>query len=230
MSPEERLAQIRSNVVLGRVDASDEGFDGDMEGQPGVIELVEAAVAEALPPERILTEALSSAMTEVGQRYESKQYLLPDMLASAACVGDAMDILEPHLVGTAVTTKGKFLIATVEGDLHDIGKNIVSTMLKGSGYEVTDLGTSVTADRIVEAVKKTKPRFVGLSALLTSTMTKMEHVLERLQAEGLRDSVSVVVGGAPVSAAFAERIGADAYCRDAFDAVDTLERLQAETA
>jgi len=228
MNPDQRLAHIRSNVVLGRVDESDEGFDGDMEGQPGVIELVEAAIAEAVPPERILTEALSSAMTEVGQRYESKQYLLPDMLASAACVGEAMDLLEPHLVGMSVATKGRFLIATVEGDLHDIGKNIVSTMLKGSGYEVTDLGTSVSADRIVEAVKRTKPRFVGLSALLTSTMTKMEIVLARLAAEGVRDEVSVVVGGAPVSAAFAERIGADAYCRDAFDAIDTLERLQGE--
>lgn len=228
MNVEEILRQIRTNVILGRVDESDEGYDGDMVGQPGVSELVDEAVANGVPVKRILSEALPDAMEVVGQKYETKEYLVPDMLASAECVGKAMDILEPHLVGAGVETKGRCVIAAVEGDLHDIGKNIVATMIKGAGYEVIDLGTSVPADRIVEVVRDKQAQFLGLSALLTTTMTKMPVVLEQLQAAGVRGDVSVLVGGAPLSASFAKRIGADAYCRDAFEAVDTLDRLRRE--
>jgi 5-methyltetrahydrofolate--homocysteine methyltransferase len=228
MNAEELLTRIHTNVILGRVDKSDEGYDGDMIGQPGVSELVEEAVTNGVPVKRILSEVLPDAMEVVGHKYETKEYLVPDMLASAECVGTAMDILEPHLVGAGVETKGRCVIAAVEGDLHDIGKNIVATMIKGAGYEIIDLGTSVPADRIVEAVRDEQARFLGLSALLTTTMTKMPVVLEHLQAAGVRSDVSVLIGGAPVSAAFAEKIGADAYCRDAFEAVDTLERLRRE--
>ena len=168
-------------------------------------------------------------MTAIGfTEYEAKVYLVPDMLASAECVGAAMDILEPHLVGAGVQTKGRCVIATVEGDLHDIGKNIVATMIKGAGYEVIDLGTSVPPDRIVAAVRDRQAEFLGLSALLTTTMTKMQTVVEQLEAAGVRDEVAVLIGGAPLSARFAEKIGADAYCRDAFEAVDMLERLRRE--
>jgi len=228
MNVDELLIEIRTNVILGRVDESDEGYDGDRIGQPGVSELVNEALDNGVPVKRVLSEALSDAMEVVGKKYETKEYLIPDMLASAECVGTAMDILEPQLVDAGVDSKGRCVIATVEGDLHDIGKNIVATLIKGAGYEIIDLGTSVPADRIVEVVRDKQAQFLGLSALLSTTMTKMPVVMEQLQAAGVRGDVSVLVGGAPVSASFAKQIGADAYCRDAFEAVDTLERLQRE--
>ena len=228
MNADELLIEIRTNVILGRVDESDEGYDGDRIGQPGVSELVNEALDNGVPVKRVLSEALSDAMEVVGKKYETKEYLIPDMLASAECVGTAMDILEPQLVDAGVDSKGRCVVATVEGDLHDIGKNIVATLIKGAGYEIIDLGTSVPADRIVEVVRDKQAQFLGLSALLSTTMTKMPVVMEQLQAAGVRGDVSVLVGGAPVSASFAEQIGADAYCRDAFEAVDTLERLQKE--
>lgn len=227
MNEKELLASIYQNTLLGRVDEEDEGFDGDMEGQPGVTELIEAALEQKIPPGRIIAEALSPAMDEVGQKYEAGEYLIPDMLAGAECVSAAMDILKPHLLESDVEQKGLVIIATVEGDRHDIGKNIVSTLLKGAGYDVQDLGTSVSAERIVQAVAESKARFVGLSALLTSTMVKMPVVIDAIKDAGLRDQVRIIVGGAPVSAEFAEKIGADAYCRDAFEAVDQLEKLRA---
>jgi 5-methyltetrahydrofolate--homocysteine methyltransferase len=226
MNAEETLALIRKNTIAGRVDQEDEGFDGGMEGQPGVTELIGTALEQNVPVARIISEALSPAMEEVGRKYESKEYLIPDMLAGAECVSAAMDLLKPHLVGSDVERKGLVIIATVEGDRHDIGKNIVSTLLKGAGYDVQDLGTSVTAERIVEEVRKSGARFVGLSALLTSTMTKMPVVVDALREADLRDQVRIIVGGAPVSAEFAEKIGADAYCRDAFEAVERLEALR----
>lgn len=226
MKNNEVLEKIKKNTILGRIDESDDGFDGDMEGQPGVTELVQTAVESGVPVSRIIAEGLSPAMEEVGTKYERKEYLIPDMLAGAECVSVAMDILKPHLEGSGVERKGLVIIATVEGDRHDIGKNIVATLLKGAGYDVRDLGTSVPADRIIEEVKSTGARFVGLSALLTSTMTKMPDVINALEAAGLRDNVSVIVGGAPVTQEFAGKIGADAYCRDAFEAVDKLESLR----
>jgi len=230
MNHDDILTQIKKNVILGRVDKDDEGFDGDLEGEPGVTELVEAATEQGIPVTRILAEALSPAMEVVGAQYESGEYLIPDMLASAECVSAAMDLLAPHLLKANVEQKGRVVMATVEGDLHDIGKNIVITLLKGAGYNVRDLGTSVTAEQIVKEVASGDAQFVGLSALLTSTMTKMKSVVEALHAAGLRDKVKVLVGGAPVSAHFAEQIGADAYCRDAFDAIDRLDRMRTQAA
>jgi 5-methyltetrahydrofolate--homocysteine methyltransferase len=161
-------------------------------------------------------------MEEVGKLYESGEYLIPDMLASAECVSEVMDMLESKLVGEDVESKGQFVIATVEGDLHDIGKNIVTTMLKGAGFEVRDLGSGVKADKIVQAVKETDAQYVGLSALLTTTMGHMQEVIDGLKKEGLRDKVKVLIGGAPVSEEFAQKIGADYYCEDAFDAIGKL--------
>lgn len=225
MDQDKLIAEIKKNVILGRVDAEDEGFDGDLEGQPGVTELVEQALLEKVPPERVLDEGLSAAMTEVGEKYECNEYLIPDMLASAESVGAAMDLLEPHLLQGATEQKGTFVIATVEGDLHDIGKNIVATMLRGAGYQVKDLGTGIKADVIVEAVKRHGAKYLGLSALLTTTMVHMGSVIERLEAASLRDQVKVLIGGAPTSTAFAEKIGADAWCQDAFQAIGMLETL-----
>ncbi len=224
MDKNELLSRISESAILGHIDADDEGFEGDMLGQPGVMELVKQAVDEKAPVVEIIT-CLSGAMEEVGKRYEAGEYLVPDMLAGAECVGAAMDFLEPMIAESKVERKGKFLIATVEGDLHDIGKNIVVTLLKGSGYEVVDLGINVPDDQIVDAVREKNPGFVGLSALLTTTMSKMGTVIEALEKAGLRDKVKVFIGGAPTSEDFARKINADYYCEDAFAAVHKLRAL-----
>ncbi len=218
------LEKLHENVIAGRLDSEDEGFDGTMEGQPGVMELIDLAIEEKIPAQNILGKALNPGMEEVGRMFESGEYLIPDMLAAAECVGEAMTKLEPLLADQKVAGKGKFVLATVEGDLHDIGKNIVATMLRGAGYEVLDLGTGVTADRIVASVKADQPKFLGLSALLTTTMGHMGEVIDQLQSEGLRNNIKVFIGGAPTSEEFARKIGADYYCEDAFSALGKLER------
>jgi 5-methyltetrahydrofolate--homocysteine methyltransferase len=149
------------------------------------------------------------------------------MLASAECVGGAMDILNPLLVKDGGKRKGTFLIATVAGDLHDIGKNIVKIILKGEGYEVIDLGTDVPTDKIVDAARRHKVQFLGLSALLTTTMRSMEEIIHKLKETGIRDHIKVLIGGAPTSQEFADQIGADAHCSDAFKAVEYLKQVQA---
>jgi 5-methyltetrahydrofolate--homocysteine methyltransferase len=219
------IEKIAFNVIQGRLEAEDEGFEEGMEGQPAVTELLKQALDHNIDPKLILTESLTGAMEKVGAKFEQGEYLIPDMLASAECVGAAMDILAPHLAKSGVHSKGKVIIATVAGDLHDIGKNIVSTMLKGAGYEVIDLGTDVNRNRIVEEVKKNGANYLGLSALLTTTMRQMERVIKKLEDEGMRDKVKVLIGGAPTSKEFAEQIGADAYCGDAFETIDTLKLM-----
>lgn len=219
------LEKIKENVILGRIDEEDEGFDGDMEGQPGVTELVETAIEEGLNPGDIIKKGLHPGMEEVGRRFEKGDYLIPDMLAAAECVGEAVRILEPMLSESDLPSKGKFLLATVEGDLHDIGKNIVATMLRGAGFEVVDMGTGVKSDKIVQKVEEIKPKYLGLSALLTTTMSHMKEVIDLLNEKGLRDSVTVLVGGAPVSEEYAEKIGANMYCEDAFATIEKLEKV-----
>ena len=227
MDKQELLKAIAFNVIQGRVEAEDEGFDDGLEGQPGVTELVNQALEDGVEPKEVVIESLTKSMEEVGEKFERDEYLIPDMLASAECVGVAMDILSPHLMKAGVKSKGKFVIATVAGDLHDIGKNIVAIMLKGAGYQIIDLGTDVSVERIIGAVKENEAPFIGLSALLTTTMRVMGEVIKKLEQEGLRHSVKVLIGGAPTSAAFAQEIGADAYCKDAFDAIDVLKTMAA---
>ncbi|MEJ2313808.1 MAG: corrinoid protein [Nitrospirota bacterium] len=217
---EELIEEIKTNVIQGRVTSEDEGFDEGYEGQPATVELVEEAIEKGVDVKKLIVEGLTGAMDVVGQNFESGTYLIPDMLASAEAVGEAMDILSPHLEGAGMESKGKVVIATVKGDLHDIGKNIVSTMLKGAGFAIVDLGTDVPTDKIVQSVKDNNPKFLGLSALLTTTMREMEGVISSLKDEGLREKVKVLIGGAPTSQEFAEKIGADAHCADAFQAVD----------
>jgi len=224
---QELVGKIAFNVIQGRVEAEDEGFDEGLEGQPAVIELVEEAIAQGVDPRSVVLEGMTKAMDVVGKKFEREEYLIPDMLASAECVGAAMDILSPHLVKAGAGTKGKFVIATVAGDLHEIGKNIVAIMLKGGGYEVIDLGADVPTDQIIEAVKEHQAGFLGLSALLTTTMRGMGEVIEELTKEGLRNRVKVLIGGAPTSAEFAKEIGADCHCKDAFEALDTLKGMAA---
>ena len=225
MENNELLEKIAFNVIQGRVEAEDEGFDEGLEGKPAVTELVEEAIQQDLDPKTIVLKGLTEAMEAVGDKFEREEYLIPDMLASAECVGTAMDILSDRLVGAGVESKGKFIIATVAGDLHDIGKNIVAIMLKGAGYEVIDLGTNVPTEQIVEEVKEHQAPYLGLSALLTTTMRVMGEVIEKLNEEGVRSKVKVLIGGAPTSREFAEQIGADAYCRDAFQSIDVLKTI-----
>jgi 5-methyltetrahydrofolate--homocysteine methyltransferase len=221
------IEKIAFNIVQGRVEAEDEGFDEGFEGQPAVTELVNEALDTGIDPKDIVINGLTRAMEIVGEKFEREEYLIPDMLASAECVGVAMDIMSPHLLKAGVKSKGKFIIATVAGDLHDIGKNIVSIMIKGAGYEVIDLGADVPTSAIVQAVKENQASFLGLSALLTTTMWEMKEVINTLKTEGLDHQVKVLIGGAPTSKSFAEQIGADAHCKDAFEAIDLLKKIAA---
>ncbi len=224
MSKNKTLEALKHAIVMGHLDSDDEGYDGMMEGTPGTMELVETALGDGIDPQVILT-TFNEAMEKVGVKFESGEYLLPDMLASAECVGEAMDILEPKLAAGSGSGKGKFLIATVKGDLHDIGKNIVITMLKGAGYQVKDLGIDVPADDIVAAIKEYQPNYVGLSALLTTTMIEMEQVVKKIREAGFND-VKIFIGGAPTSEEFAKKIGADMHCRDAMDTIEKIEGTQ----
>jgi 5-methyltetrahydrofolate--homocysteine methyltransferase len=221
------IEKIAFNIVQGRVEAEDEGFDEGFEGQPAVTELVKEAIDTGTDPKAIVIDGLTRAMEIVGEKFEREEYLIPDMLASAECVGIAMDIMSPYLLKAGVKSKGKFVIATVAGDLHDIGKNIVSIMIKGAGYEVIDLGADVSTTSIVQAVKENQASYIGLSALLTTTMWVMEEVIKALETEGLDNQVKVLIGGAPTSKSFADQIGADAHCKDAFEAIEVLKKMGA---
>ena len=217
------ISQIQENVIQGRVNQDDEGLDEGLVGQPAVSELIDDALVEDLDVRDIINRGLSEGMKIVGRKFESGEFFIPDMLASAEAVGAAMEKLEPHLARSGIKAKGKVLVATVKGDLHDIGKNIVSILLRGTGYIVKDLGNDVEPQDIVNVVREERPQFLGLSALLTSTMASMETTLESLKESGLRDTVKVIVGGAPVTEEFARSIGADGYGADGFQAVELLE-------
>jgi 5-methyltetrahydrofolate--homocysteine methyltransferase len=220
------IATIKQNVIQGRKTQDDVGIDDNLVGTPGVVELMQQALDSNVSPQVIITEGLTAGMEVVGEKFSTKEYFIPDMLASAEAVGAAMDILKPLLELANVETKGKFAIATVKGDIHDIGKNIVAILLKGAGYEVHDLGTDVPTEKVVEFLRQEKPGYLGLSALLTTTMTEMGVVIKALEENKLRSSVKVLIGGAAVSQEFAQEIGADAYCVDGFQAVKVLEEFE----
>jgi len=220
------IAAIKENVIQGRKTQGDLGIDDSLAGTLGVVELVQQALDENTSPQVIIAEGLTAGMEVVGEKFSTKEYFIPDMLASAEAVGAAMDIMKPVLESANVETKGKFAIATVKGDIHDIGKNIVAILLKGAGYEVHDLGTDVPTEKVVEFVREERPGYLGLSALLTTTMTEMGVVIKTLEESKLRNSVKVLIGGAAVSDEFAQEIGADAYCADAFAAVRVLDSYQ----
>jgi 5-methyltetrahydrofolate--homocysteine methyltransferase len=227
--PEDIISLIQENVIQGRIYKDDEGMDEGMVGQPGVTELVESALGSGVHIREIITKGLSGGMNIVGQKFEAGEYFIPDMLASAEAVSAAMDILQPRLAASDIKTKGTIIVATVKDDLHDIGKNIVSILLRGAGYTVTDLGNNVNTQAIADAVREKKPQFLGLSALLTSTMARMADVIQMLEQNGLRDQVKIIVGGAPVSEEFAKSIGADGYGADGFQALAVVEALTSGT-
>ena len=223
---EDIIALLKENVIQGRRTKDDEGVDNNMVGTPGVLELTQLALENNIPPEIIIKQGLTAGTQVVGDKFASKEYFIPDMLASAEAVTEAMDIIRPHLEASDAVTKGKFVIATVKGDIHDIGKNIVAILLRGAGYEVKDLGIDVPPEKIVKVVEEYEPDFLGLSALLTTTMVAMDGTIKALKQNGLRDKVKVLIGGAAVSEEYGQEIGADAYCADAFHAIKVLEDFQ----
>ncbi len=170
------------------------------------------------------------AMDEVGRRYECGDYFLPEMLISARAMKEALAILRPRLIATDVKPAGRVVAGTVKGDLHDIGKNLVCMMLEGAGFEVTDLGVDVAPEKFVDAVRQGGVNLIALSALLTTTLPNMRVTIEQLKAQGLREKVGVMVGGAPVNDKLATEIGADGYAEDAAGAVALARRLVGATA
>jgi 5-methyltetrahydrofolate--homocysteine methyltransferase len=225
---EDIIAAIKENVIQGRKTRDDVGIDDSLADTPGVVELTQKAIDENISPQKMIAEGLTAGMEVVGEKFSAKEYFIPDMLASAEAVGAAMDILKPVLESAKVETRGKFAIATVKGDIHDIGKNIVAILLKGAGYEVHDLGIDVPTETVVDFVKNEKPQYLGLSALLTTTMTEMRVVIKALEESKVRKEVKVLIGGAAVSDEFAREIGADSYCADAFAAVKVLDSYKTE--
>ena len=192
--------------------------------------LTQALLATGTPAKEILDQALLPGMEVVGERMRSGDCFIPEVLLSARTMQGALDLLKPHMLAGESTSAGTIVIGTVEGDLHDIGKNLVGMMLQGAGFEVVNLGTGVTPAQFVAAVKEHGASLLGMSALLTTTMPKMVETIATLKDAGLRDAVKVMVGGAPVTQAYADEIGADGYGANAAAAVDRAKALAAVVA
>ena len=186
---------------------------------PKVKELVEQALAEGTNPGDIISNQLIPAMAEVGDRFARNEFYVPEMLIAARAMQGGLAILKPLLADGDMVSAGRVIVGTVKGDLHDIGKNLVSMMLEGAGFEVTDLGVDVAPEKFVEAVREHQPQIVALSALLTTTMTMMKDTIATFVEAGVRDQVKVIIGGAPVTQSYADEIGADGYADDAGGAV-----------
>lgn len=199
-------------------------YSGDIEA---VAELVQDALDAGMAPGEVLNDALIAGMDEVGRDFKKGVLFVPEVLCAARAMQAGLDVLRPLLAEGEATSSGKYVLGTVKGDMHDIGKNLVRMMLEGGGFEIIDLGVDVKSSAFVDAVREHKPDLVGMSALLTTTMAQMKVTIDALEEAGLRDSVKIVVGGAPVTAAFAEQIGADAFAEDAATAVDVARELRA---
>jgi 5-methyltetrahydrofolate--homocysteine methyltransferase len=191
----------------------------------GLYELTLAGLEADMPPESMLYDALIPSLEEVGARFERGDYFVPEMLIAAKAMQGALDILRPLLVETGVQQVGTFVMGTVKGDVHDIGKNLVNIMLEGAGFTVIDLGVNVAPEKFVEQVEEHKPEIVGFSAFLTTTMPMFKANINALQKAGLRDKVIVMVGGAPVTQEYADAVGADGYAADASTAVRKAKEL-----
>lgn len=198
----EKLAELNELVLGGDREKKAEGLTREL-------------IDEGINVESILDDALIKAMDEAGRRFQEKEYFVPELIVAARAMDRCMKIIQPKLEESGVQSRGSVVLGTVKGDLHDIGKNLVAMMFKGSGFEVIDLGHDVSSDKFVEAVRENKPDAIGMSALLTTTMVNMEDVITRLKEEGLREKTMVVVGGAPLSKDYAARIGADLYASTA---------------
>jgi 5-methyltetrahydrofolate--homocysteine methyltransferase len=196
------------------------------EAEPSVA-VVEAAISDGIVPTILLFEAMIPALEEVGSRFESGEYFLPEMLISARAMRASMEVLRPHLSATDAPSLGTVLMGTIAGDIHDIGKDMVDIMLEGAGFRIVDLGVNVPAARFVDAIAEYRPAIVGMSAFLTTTAPQIGRTIEAIRAAGLRDGVRIIVGGAPIDEAFATDVGADGYAPDASSAVRVTKALLA---
>lgn len=201
-------------------------YEGVIDGQKDVVlQKVTAALNSNIDPTIVLNDGMIAAMAEVGQRFENGDYFVPEMLIAARAMQTGMTVLKPKLQQADVKAIGTVVIGTVKGDLHDIGKNLVSMMLEGAGFEIKDLGTDVSPDKFVNAARENKAQIVAMSALLTTTMPNMKTTLEALKEAGIRDQVKVMIGGAPVTENYSNHIGADGYAPDASRAVAVAKSL-----
>lgn len=205
------LEEIQKDLYSGKLD--------------GVKKAVKKALGEKLSAQEVLEKGLLAGMDKVGKDFKAGDLFIPEVLMCAKAMHAGLDILKPLLVGSGMALHGKVVIGTVAGDLHDIGKNLVRMMLEGAGFEIIDLGVSVSPEKFIEAVRANGAKLMGMSALLTTTMPAMKLTIEGLKKAGIRENVKVLVGGAPVTASFAESIGADAYAPDAASAVDVAREL-----
>jgi len=207
------LTQITSSIIGGKMDA--------------VVELTRQAIEASLEPKSIIDQGLMPGITIVGDKFAAGEYFLPNLVIAGTAMQKAMALLEPELRARQQRreTIGKIVIGTVKGDIHEIGKSLVATMLSANGFEVFDLGVNVPTETFVTNVRETGADILGLSALLTTTMTVQQEVIRALEADGIRTQVLVIVGGAPISQSWAERIGADGYAGDAIGAVRVAQQL-----
>jgi methylmalonyl-CoA mutase cobalamin-binding domain/chain len=211
MTPEELLSKMYDETLLGNA--------------PEVLSMTHQALEMGMEPQSLLFDSLIPALEEVGARFERGDYFVPEMLIAGRAMAGAMEVLRPLLAETGVETIGKFLMGTVKGDVHDIGKNLVNIMLEGAGFEVIDLGVQVAPEKFVEKIQEHKPDIVGFSAFLTTTMPMFKANLNALEKAGLRDQVIVMVGGAPVTQEYADAVGADGYAPDASATVKRAKDL-----
>jgi len=205
------LNELKENVINGKADK--------------VKELTQKALGEGQDIEKVLNEALIGGMDIVGEKFKRNEFYVPEMLISARAMKAGMAVLRPLLVNKGVKGLGKVVIGTAQGDLHDIGKNLVGMMLEGAGFEIINLGTDVPSEKFVEAVKDNNAQLIGISALLTTTMLSMKDVVKAVEKEGLKDKVKIIIGGAPVTQNYADEIGADGYAPDAASAVDMAKEI-----
>ena len=201
---------------------ADKLYEGEVDT---VTSLIKDALQQGILPEDILHSGLMSGMDHVGRDFKCGDLYVPEVLVAARAMHAGMDLLRPLLSQTSAAYSGKYVIGTVKGDLHDIGKSLVKLMLEGAGFTGIDLGTDVTPEAFMNAVRENKPDIVAMSALLTTTMTEMKNIIEAMEDANLRQSVKILVGGAPVTQAYAQEIGADGYAPDAARAVDVAQSL-----
>ena len=207
----DELKKIAENLIEGEVDQ--------------VKELIQAALDKGIEVEKILNEGLIAGMTVVGEQFKKEEIYLPEVLFAARAMKGGMEILEPLLVSAGAEPKGKIILGTVKGDVHDIGKNLVAIILKGTGFEVIDLGVDIPAEKFIDAAKESGARLIGMSALLGTTMQNMQTTIEALDTAGLKGQIKTMIGGAIVTQSYADKIGADGYAPDAGSAVDKAKEL-----
>ena len=209
MKEEEILGKIRDAIVNLDID--------------GVQNACKEAIEAGIPAYKAVGDGMSKGMVIVGEKYENNEYFLAELIMAGEVMKEGMMVLEPHLKSGDLKKIGKVAIGTVRGDLHDIGKNVVVTLLGAAGFDIVDLGVDVPSEKWVETVKESNPDILGMSALLTTTMIEMESVIKALKEAGVRDKVKIIIGGAPITKEYAEKIGADAAARDAVQGVNVCK-------